>query len=164
MTSPRRSLRERLAQARARNWIDLRCTAPGMDGLYVRFRALSADELSDITERKNGRNAGIETALSVLSWTCAGVWEDNGDGFGVSPIDGFDGRLNLATGEVTGSLPTFSDPALGEALGCDDATAAAAVRALLAPSSDLRLMPYADQVVDFSTGANEKLARDSSGN
>lgn len=164
--SARKSLRDLFEQARRENHLDLRCTTPAYAeaGLHVRFRALTPDELGRAMENhKTDAEAGIEQALDVLVSTCIGVWQEDG-GKGISPVDGFDGVIDLATGDLTGSLPKFSDPRLAEALGVADGTAASVVVALLAPNSRLRLMPYADQVADFSTGANDKVLRDASGN
>lgn len=154
----RRSLRDRLAEARRQNYLDLRVTTPGFEGLFVRCRALEPAELNATLNRHKGDEAGIAQAVDVLVSTCLGVWEET-DGKGASPVDGFSGLVDLGSLELSGDLPTFSSPELAEALGVD-ATAEAVVRALLAPHSALRLMTYSEAVVEFSTGANVKVLRE----
>lgn len=160
----RKSLRERLAQARRENFIDLRVTTPAFEGLYVRCRALTPTELNTALTRHDGKDeAGIAAAIDALVSTCLGIWEE-ADGKGVSPVDGFSGVIDLDTMELSGDLPTFSSPELAEALGLDEQSAEANVRALLAPNSGLRLIAYSDALGTFSTGANSEIIRTARGN
>lgn len=160
----RRSLRDRLEQARRENYLDLRVTTPGFEGFFVRCRALTTTELSTSVDRHSGKDeAGVASAIDTLVATCLGVWEDV-DGKGASPIDGFSGLIDLDTMVMSGDLPTFSSPELAEALGLSDLRAEAVVRAVLAPNSGLRLMPYADAVADFSTGSAADVVRTARGN
>lgn len=162
--SARKNLRERLAQARRENFIDMRVTTPAFEGLYVRCRAMTPQELNAAIERNAGKDeAGVSSAVDVLVSTCVGIWEEV-DGKGVSPVDGFSGVIDLDTLDLSGDLPTFSSPEMAEALGLDEQSAEANVRALLAPNSALRLMPYSDALQDFSTGANETVVRTARGN
>jgi len=153
-----------MARARAANYIDLRVTTPGFEGMFVRCRALTPTELLASIERSTGKDdAAISSAVDSLVSTCVGIWEES-DGKGVSPVDGFSGVLDLDTGSMGGDFPTFSSPELSEALGLNEVTAEACVRAILAPHSGLRLMPYADALGDFSTGAEENVVRTARGN
>lgn len=162
-STARRSLKDRLEQARRENFIDLRVTTPAFDGLFVRCRSLAPSELAAAMTRK-GEEAGVESAKDVLVSTCIGIWEEV-DGKGVSPVDGFSGLIDLDTMELSGDLPRFSSPELAEALGVPAAEGSSGtLRALLAPNSSLRLMPYADAVADFTTGTNDKLVREARGN
>lgn len=162
--SARKSLRERLDQARRENFVDLRVTTPAFEGLFVRCRSMTPDELNSAIDRNAGKDdAGIASAIDTLVSTCVGVWEEV-DGKGVSPVDGFSGVIDLDTMELSGDLPTFSSPEFAEAFGLEDPSAEATVRALLAPNSALRLMPYADALGDFSTGANATVVRTARGN
>lgn len=162
--SASKSLRERLEQARRENFIDLRVTTPAFAGLFVRCRAMTPSELDQAYTRQSSKdNAGVEMAIDLVVSTCVGVWEEV-DGKGVSPVDGFDGSIDLSTMILTGDLPTFSSPELAEAFGLPDASAEASVRALLAPTSELRLMPYSDALQEFSTGANADVVRSARGN
>jgi hypothetical protein len=158
------SLRDRLAQARRENFVDLRVTTPAFEGLFVRCRALTPAELTAALNRHSGKDeAGIAAAVDALVATCIGIWEES-DGKGVSPVERFSGVIDLDTMEMTGDLPTFSSPELAEALGLDEQSAEANVRALLAPNSALRLVSYSDALGDFSTGANTEVLRAARGN
>lgn len=162
--SARRSLRDRLDQARRENFIDLRVTTPAFEGLFVRCRAMAQTELDAAVTRHSGKDAAaIEMAVEILTKTCVGIWEEVG-GKGVSPVDGFSGVIDLDTMELSGELPTFSSSELTEELGLDELSASANVRALLAPHSDLRLMPYSDKLQEFSLGSEENLVRSARGN
>lgn len=162
--SARKSLRERLERARRENFVDLRVTTPAFEGLFVRCRAMTPDELAQSMERNEGKDAAAEAwAIDLLAATCLGIWEDV-DGKGVSPVEGFSGVIDLDTMQLSGGvLPTFSSPELAEDLGVEP-SAGACVSALLAPNSGLRLLPYGDALTDFSTGANESLVRTARGN
>ena len=161
--SARRSLRERLEQARRENFIDLRVTHPAFAGLFVRCRALSSADFSEITRHEGKSDAGIQMAIDALVSSCVGIWEDV-DGKGVSPVDGFSGVIDLDTMSLSGDLPTFSSPELAEALGLDVQSAEANVRALLAPHTDLPLMTISDALQEFSSAANENVVRTARGN
>lgn len=159
----RKSLRDRLEQARRENFIDLRVTTPAFEGLYVRCRAMTPEELASSFDRNQGKDTAAEgSALDVLAATCIGVWEEV-DGKGVSPVDGFTGVIDLDTMALSGDLPTFASPELAEDLGVEP-SAGACVRALLAPNTGLRLLPYGDALSDFSIGANESIVRTAPGN
>lgn len=163
--SARKSLRERLEQAQAAAYIDLKPFAPGFDGLYVRCRALRPDELDrSMEQHKDEPQAGVAQAIDLLVMTCLGIWEDV-DGKGLSPVDGFDGTVDVKTGTMAGRFPTFSDPQLAEAFGVENGSAASAVRALLAPhGSDLPLTSYSQEILQFSTAARAELVAESRGN
>ncbi|MEO6205217.1 MAG: hypothetical protein ABIO67_07545 [Mycobacteriales bacterium] len=162
--SARRSLIDRMEQARRENYIDLRVTTPGFEGMYVRCRALTPTELQSSLERDTvGEHAAITSALDSLASTCIAVWEEV-DGKGVSPVDGFSGVIDVDSGNQSGDFPTFASPELAEALELKDGSAEGCIRAVLAPHSGLRLMPYADALGDFSTGANESVVRANRGN
>lgn len=162
--SARKSLRERLEQARLQNFLDMRVTTPAFEGLHVRCRAMTPEELNEAIERQKGKaDAGIAMGLDVLVSTCVGIWEEV-DGKGVSPVDGFPGVIDLNTLELSGPLPTFSSPELADELGLEEHSAEANVLALLAPHSRLRVMVYSDALQDFSTGANENVVRTARGN
>lgn len=162
--SARKTLRERLEQARRENFIDLRVTTPAFEGLHVRCRAMTSSELNAAIERHGGKDeAGVEMAIDILTATCLGIWEEV-DGKGVSPVEGFSGVIDLETLELAGDLPTFSSPQLSEGLGLSEQSAEANVRALLAPHSALRVISYGDALQDFSTGANANVVRTARGN
>lgn len=162
--SARTSLRDRVDRARRENFIDLRVPTPAFDGLFVRCRALTSTDLNSIVDRHQGKpDAGVQMAIDALVASCLGVWEES-DGKGVSPVDGFSGVIDLDTLALSGDLPTFSSPELAEALGVDEASAGAAVRALLATSSDLPLMTLSDALEEFSTRSNENVVRTTRGN
>ena len=162
--SARKALRDRLDQARRENYVDLRVTTPAFAGLFVRCRAIGPAELDAAFGRHSGKdNAGVEMAIDLIASTCVGIWEEV-DGKGVSPVDGFTGEIDLATMALAGELPTFSSPELAEALGLSDPSAQASVKALLAVTSDLRLMTYSDALQEFSTGANASVVRAARGN
>lgn len=158
--SARKTLRERLDQARRENFIDLRVTTPAFEGLHIRCRAMTKQELEAAIARDNANDAGT---IDVLVETCLGIWEEV-DGKGVSPVDGFSGLVDLDTMELSGDLPTFSSPELAEALGLVEQSAEATVRALLAPTDTPRLARYGGTLLDFSTGANEQIVRAHRGN
>ncbi len=162
MTSARRSLRDRLDAARREAYVDLACPVP-FDGWYVRCRALTAEEISTAGSRHEGKpDAAVHSNIDALVLTCLGVWEEL-DGQGVSPIDGFTGRVDLRSGALTGALPTFSSPELAEALEVEPA-AEAVVRQLLAHPSDAALLQPGEALVDFSMNSNEKVTRAARGN
>lgn len=158
--SARKSLRERLEQARRENYIDLRATAEAFEGVYVRCRILSKPELLSVMERDDTNDADT---IDVLVLTCIAIWEEV-DGKGVSPVEGFDGQINLETGEMTGKFPTFSSPELTEAFGLTEQSAEANVRALLAPQGGPRLGVYGSKLFQFSTGAGDEVTRTARGN
>jgi len=153
-----------MEQARRENYLDLRVTTPGFEGMYVRCRALTSSEIDSAIKRSEGKEEpGVFSAIDTLVASCVGIWEDS-EGKGVSPVEGFSGVVDLDTGNLSGDLPTFSSPELAEALGLGDPSAEGALRALLAPHSALRVIPYADALADFSTGANESVVRANRGN
>lgn len=156
----RKSLRERLEQARRENYIDLRAGAEAFAGVYVRCRIMSKSELLAAMERDDTNDADT---IDVLVLTCIAIWEE-ADGKGVSPVDGYDGQIDLETGEMTGRFPTFSDVELAEALGLTEGSAEASVRALMAPQGGPRLGIYGSKLYQFSTGAGEDVTRAARGN
>ena len=160
----RKSLRDRLAQARSENYIDLRVTTPGFEGLFVRCRAMQSAELNTAIDRHAGKpDAGIAMGIDILAATCMAVWEDV-DGKGVSPVEGFSGLVDLDSGAASGDFPTFASPELAEAFGLDEPSAEAIILALLAPTTSLRLMPYSDALQEFSVGSGESVVRTARGN
>lgn len=160
MSAARRTLAERLEQARRENYLDLRATTPAFEGLFVRCRGMTKPELTAALDRETDTD---EDTIDALVSTCIGIWEEV-DGRGVSPIDGFDGVIDLATMELTGKLPTFSTPELSAAFGIKDGTAGANVRALLTPQDGPRLGMYADALLNFSTGMDQEIVRTARGN
>lgn len=161
----RKSLRDRLAEARERAYLDLIPFAPSLSDLRVRCRALRPDELDrSMRAHADDDTPGVSQALDMIVTTCVGIYEVL-DGKGVSLVESLNGTVDLKTGKVSGVLPTFSTPELGEALGVEDGTAAAAVRALLAPhDSDLPLTSYGQEIMRFSTAADAELVAAAPGN
>lgn len=154
----RTGLRARVQGAREARFVDL--AVPGVDGVFVRYKALPASQLEQTGKRasklKNG--AGLTAALDILAHACVGVFELDSEGVGVSPIEGFDGQVDAETRELTGKLPTFADPELGEELDAEGDTAAATILALYVTDGDVVLT--ADEVMDHSAKAGEELSRE----
>lgn len=161
--SARPTLRERHQRALAGAMVDLPVQDPAYDGLFVRLRALSAEEITEAEARHRGTSdPGMQQALDLLVAACVGVWEQV-DGKGVSPVDGFPGVMDLDSGTLSGALPTFSSPELAEALGVEP-SAAAVVRALLGARSSLGVIAYAEALFEFSNVSSEQLLRQARGN
>lgn len=154
----RASLRERIASARSARFVDL--AVPDVAGVFVRYRALSTDELERIAKRTAKLKAGgaLAGALETLSHACLGVFELDDEGAGVSPLDGFDGRVDPDTRQLAGKLPTFADPELGELLGATSQTAASTILALYVESGDVVIA--GDAIVEHSAKAGDELARE----
>lgn len=155
----RRSLRERVEAARARNFKDY--PVPALD-LVVRVTALSSAQLQAALKRGDD----LEGSIDVLVDTCVGIYEV-ADGKGVSPVDGFIGVVDLASGQLSGDLPTFRSQELADALGVGELRevgVGALVRALLATKSDLAIGGLAAQVTEWSAGLTEDTASEARGN
>lgn len=160
----RASLKDRVAKARAARYVDL--PVPGLEGVYVRYRPLEARELeanSKSAAKRKDTPAVLAASVSTLVDACLGVYEVTGEqGVSVVQADGFDGVVNLETGEVSGTLPRFSDPELGEEVGATAASAGAAVLALY--GTDLDVIGSADAVIDHSGKSGEELLKEARGN
>lgn len=160
----RRALRDRLEQARAARFVDL--PVPGLDGVYVRYRALTGPQLERIGD--SARRAGskkqprrdtpalLAASIDALVDACVGVWETV-DGKGKPVVDGdlFDGVVDLDTRELTGTLPTFSDPELADELGVESGRAGDVVTALYVADGDV--IGTADAVVTHSAADGAEL-------
>lgn len=157
--SARRSLRERVEAARARNFKDF--PVPALD-LVVRCTALSSQQLQDALKRGDD----VESAIDVLSSTCVGIYEVQ-DGKGVSPVDGFSGVVDLDNGVLSGTLPTFGSQALADALDVGnlaDVGVGALVRAVVATKSDLAISNMGAALTEWSADINSETAVETRGN
>ncbi|MCW2957135.1 MAG: hypothetical protein JWO69_2004 [Thermoleophilia bacterium] len=149
----RKSLRERVEAARSRNFKDL--PIPALD-LVVRVRPLSNAELKAALDREDE----IDGAIDVLTTTCIGVYEVQ-DGKGVSPVDGFSGVVDLGSGHLSGTLPTFGSQELADGLGLGpirEVGVGAVVRAIVATKSDLAIDQLGGQVIRWSGSISQDVA------
>jgi hypothetical protein len=180
----RKRLSERLDAARAARFVDL--PVPDVEGVFVRYRALPAKSLDAIADRysppSNGQRnrprrrpdrdpAVLSASIDVLVDACVGVWElsedDHGEPVGIAVAEGFSGHLSRdedGRWQLSGELPTFSDPELAEELGLDpdDTSAGATVRALYVAEGDL--IGASDAVVTHSGTSGEDLLAEARGN
>lgn len=162
--TPRASLRERVGKAREARYVDL--PVPDLEGVYVRYRALRAEELEANAKSASKRKdspAVLVASVATLVDACLGVYEvRDGEGVSVVEDDAFDGAVNLETGEVSGTLPTFSDVALGEEVGAEPGRAGNVVLALYSTDGDV--IGTADAVITHSGRNGEELLREARGN
>lgn len=154
----RASLRDRIAKARDERFLDL--AVPGLEpAVFVRYRALPPGRVEQIGKRveKLRSDKLLQGALDVLGHACLGVFELDDDGAGVSPVEGFDGRVDPDTRALAGKLPTFGDPELGEALGADGQTAASTILALYVEPGDVVVASQA--VLEHSGREGDELSK-----
>jgi hypothetical protein len=142
-------LRERRAQARQRSKLDL--VVPGYDPpVYVRFRALTPEELDRITTR-HAKAKSSERALrmnsTVLATACIGIFEidpDSGEEVSVDPEN------------REGDWPRF-DTRLAEILGVKAEKADDIVQALYVEK--MHVLSMGDEVATWSSAADQELRR-----
>lgn len=155
----RRSLRERAEQARARNYKDF--PVPALD-LFVRCTPLSSAQLQSALKRDDD----VESAIDVLAATCVGIYEV-ADGKGVSPVDGFGGVVDIESGHLSGTLPTFASQELADALDVgllSEVGVGALVRAVVATKSDLQVSAMGAELTEWSASIAQRTVADTRGN
>jgi hypothetical protein len=113
-SSPLASLREQIAQARAKRVRDL--DVPDLDGVVVRVRALSQQEMDEATKPTNTLVANA----NVLMAACVGIFRRDGDRLVDIRPDG--GAYVDDDGKVVGEPLRFNYE-LVEMLGLDPQTA-----------------------------------------